>query len=146
MAIVFAEEQREDANMALRDGLLPLADRLCMFPDCNTDVGPDFLTAFFKTVGSRWPLNGYSAALRTVFKKIGSCGSVKVDHKCHRVHYEVRTVSITVTSEHIKGICNKASAIASGLCLTCVREDKFVEGPCEHHELLKQCVKNDPIF
>jgi hypothetical protein len=53
---------------------------------------------------------------------------------------------ILVTCKLIRDLCNKASAVASGLCLTCVREAKFSDAPCEHHELLKQCVNNDPIF
>jgi hypothetical protein len=124
-----------------RDDLLSLADGLC--GQCTTDHGPEFLVGFFKQMGSRWPPNNRSSILRFVLKKTASCGDVSMNHKCPRHGYDIQT---GVTSEQMKDLCVKASAVASGVCLTCVREENFVDGPCEHHQILKQCVDNDPIF
>jgi hypothetical protein len=143
IATVLAEEQRKTANMTLRDGLLPLANSLCAY--CHVDFSHTFLAGLLKALGSPWPPRDGTSSLRAVLRKTRECGDVSIEHKGGSVH-EPHISPVVVTGERIRDLCNKASAVASGLCLTCVREAKFSDAPCEHHGLLKQCVNNDPIF
>lgn len=145
IATVLAEEQRKTANMILRDGLLPLANSLCTHYKCHVHLSHAFPAGLLKALGSPWPPRDGTSSLRAVLKKTGECGDVSIEHKCVSV-YGAHTSSVVVTGERIRDLCNKASAVASGLCLTYVREARFSDAPCEHHELLKQCVNNDPIF
>jgi len=139
---VLIEEQRGRANTVLRDGLLPLADKLCS-PNCTTDLGPDFFAGLLKNLGPRWPPRGRVWAFRPVLKKVASCGEVCFQHQCP---HHACTYNFVVPGKWVRELCSKASAAASGLCLTCVREENIDDGSCEHQEILKQCVENDPLF
>ena len=129
--------------MTLRDGLLTIADRVCAYGNCPTDFSSSFLDGLFKRLGSRWPPKDGSQSLRDVVKKTGECGDLLIDHKGLPSYH---SVNVTVPGNRIKDLYNKASALASGLCLLCVREGESHDSFCAHHELLKQCVNNDPIF
>jgi hypothetical protein len=128
--IVRLEEQRRIAIMLFRDDLLKIT---CVRHCCLPYTVPSFLHDLYGF--PQLPRDG-KLSLRALLKMTGARSNVVTNYGGSHV----------VRGSSTKDFCNMVSSVAHGLCLTCVRAEKFVNGPCEHHELLKQCVENDPIF
>lgn len=79
------------------------------------------------------------SSLRQVLKELYKSSS-SVIHKCPKS----KGREYVVTGADLKGLCNKVSNIACGLCFTCLKDTED-HATCTHRHLFEQWVNNDPI-
>jgi hypothetical protein len=143
--IVYLEEQRKAAVTTFRLQLFnSVQQKWCQ--GCGRGDGeraiPGVLAALMtKAYDSCTFRGGDCVGLRSVMKRASECGDVLVPC-CSGITpgFETRVQSI-----EFKALNRKVNKIVCGLCLTCLREGSDT-GECTHRQLLRRCVKNDPIF
>jgi hypothetical protein len=136
---VAADEQRKLASMLFRDDLPELA---CIV---HGQCFPGNTAEFFNIVfDSRQLPRDSRLSLRVLLKKTGSRGDIKFKRSINDSRGGLP--EHVMSGVQLRAFSDRVNAITTGLCLTCIREEHFVEGSCEHQQILKQCVKNDPLF
>jgi hypothetical protein len=149
--VVLVEEQRTAAWRFLRDRLPALANHgtICSVKNCKYETEehsfPEPLFRKMQESGGNcwaqealWPSWEGELTLRTMFVETGGVGDIAV--------YGSKESGHEVRGEALKDLCMKASQIACGLCLTCLRDKTILGAGCAHGRLCEYSADSDPIF